>query len=232
MCRPSALLGMLQQMATEHSVYLGLSRDELLEKYHCVWLLARTWYRLDQPLYHDQQLTISTWSRGANGAVSYRDFDLFVDGKPVGEAVTSWVLADIDSRTLLRMHKIPEVVDVARPETVKTKKLTKISMPKDLEELTTRRVVYSDTDINGHMNNTRYVDVACDAIGFEAMQGKFLAEAAISYSRECFVGDLLHLVGKEENGSYFIRGTDGSGADHFDTLLQFKEIPENSGIEC
>ena len=135
LCRPSALLGMLQQMATEHAAYIGLARDDLLEKYNCVWLLARTWFRLDKPIYHDQQLTITTWTRGATGAVSYRDFDIFANGERIGEAVTSWVLADIDNRSLLRMHKIPEVVNVVRPETVKTKKLSRPPMPKDVQSV-------------------------------------------------------------------------------------------------
>ena len=226
MCRPSALLGMLQQMATEHAAYIGLGRGELLKKYHCVWLLARTWYRLDKPIYHDQQLTITTWSRGVTGAVSYRDFDIFVNGERAGEAVTSWVLADIDNRSLLRIHKIPEVVNVVRPETVKMKKLSRLPMPKEMTELTTRRVQYSDTDINGHMNNTRYVDVACDSIEFETMQGSYLAEVQISYSRECFAGSLLHILGKEEDGVFYVRGAAADGTDHFDTVLRFAKIPK------
>lgn len=226
LCRPSALLGMLQQMATEHAAYIGLSRSELLEKYKCVWLLARTWFRLNRPIYHDQQLTITTWTRGVTGAVSYRDFDIFVDGEQIGEAVTSWVLADVNTRTLLRMHKIPEVVDVVRPERVKTMKLSRLTMPEEMPELTTRRVQYSDTDINGHMNNTRYIDVACDSIGFETMRGRFLAQAQLSYSRECFAGSLLHILGKQADGAFYVRGADEDGASHFDTVLHFAKIPE------
>ncbi len=226
LCRPSALLGILQEMATEHSVVLGISRDIMLARYHSVWLLARLWYRLDRPVYHDQRLAIQTWTRGATGAVSYRDFDLFMDGERVGEAVTSWVLADIDSRSIQRMQKLPEVVNCAVPETVKQKKLSRFSMPKEMVELTTRRVQYSDTDINGHMNNTRYVDVACDSLGFETMRGYFLAEAAVNYSRECFAGSTLHILGKEENGAYYVRGADADGTSHFDTVLRFEKIPE------
>lgn len=226
LCRPSALLGILQEMATEHSAVLGISRDTMLARYNCVWLLARLWYRLDRPIYHDQRLTVQTWTRGASGAVSYRDFDLFVDGARVGEAVTSWVLADIDSRSIQRMNRLPEIVSCAVPPAVKTKKLARFSMPGDMAELTTRRVQYSDTDINGHMNNTRYVDVACDALGFETMRGRYLAEATVNYSRECFAGSTLHILGKEDGGAYYVRGADAGGASHFDTVLRFAEIPE------
>jgi acyl-ACP thioesterase len=227
LCRPSSLLGMMQELATEHSALLGISRDVMLERYNSVWLVVRSWYRLDQPIRYEQTLTIDTWTRGVTGAVSYRDFDLIVDGQRVGEAVTSWVLADIDTRAIGRMSKMPEVVGAAVPETVKTVKLAKPAVPGELRQLTTRRVQYSDTDINGHMNNTRYVDVACDAVGFETMHGQYLAEVQVNYSRECFAGDTLQILGasEPENSRFFVRGADADGTSHFDTVLRFQKIP-------
>ncbi len=225
LCRPSALLAMLQEMATEHSVILGISRETMLERYNSVWLVARLWFRLDRPIFHDRDITITTWTRGATGAVSYRDYDLSVDGEPVGEAVASWMLTDIDNRTIQRMNKLPEVVQAAVPEQVKSVRLARPSMPKDLTEWMIRPVRYSDTDINGHMNNTRYIDVACDAVGFDRMHGHYLSEALISYSRECFAGSDLHILGQAEDPRYYIRGAADDGATHFDTILTFSQIP-------
>ena len=36
-CRPSAMLGLLQEAATEAAIALHVSREETLEKYHCFW---------------------------------------------------------------------------------------------------------------------------------------------------------------------------------------------------
>lgn len=227
LCRPSALLGFLQEMATEHSEVLGISRRVMLERHNSIWLLARLWYRLDRPILRDQTLTVRTWTRGATGAVSYRDFDLYVGDARVGEAVTSWVLADIDSRSIQIMSKMPEVVAAAVPACVKDKKLSRFPMPKDLTELMRRPVWYSDTDINGHMNNTRYVDVACDAVGFDRMAGQYLAETMVNYSRECLPGDTLSVRGKQEGTTWFVRGADDAGAAHFDTALRFAPVPDN-----
>ena len=96
-CRPSGLTGMLQEAATQAACALHVSRDETMDKYHCFWMLARMWYRLDRPLSWGDRVTIRTWHRGAKGASTYRDFDLYVDGRPVGEAVSTWVLADADT---------------------------------------------------------------------------------------------------------------------------------------
>lgn len=83
-CRPSALLTLLQEAATDHAIELHVSREEMAERYHAFWMLARIWFRLERPLTLGEQLTVRTWHRGGKGAMMYRDFDLLVDGAPVG----------------------------------------------------------------------------------------------------------------------------------------------------
>jgi acyl-ACP thioesterase len=38
----------------------------------------------------------------------------------------------------------------------------RFALPEDMVEVGKRRIVYSDIDYNGHMNNTRYPDMVCD----------------------------------------------------------------------
>ena len=78
-CRPSGLMGMLQEAATQAACALHVSRDEMLERYNSFWMLARLWYRLDVPLSWGDTVHIRTWHRGGRGASTYRDFDLFVN---------------------------------------------------------------------------------------------------------------------------------------------------------
>ena len=49
-CRPSALLGILQEAATQAAVELGVSGPEILKKYNCLWMVTRNWVELDAPL--------------------------------------------------------------------------------------------------------------------------------------------------------------------------------------
>lgn len=49
---------------------------------------------------------------------------------------------------------------------------------------------YSDTDVNGHVNNTRYADFACDAVELDRLpENQFLTEMQIGYLAECRRGD-------------------------------------------
>ena len=53
---------------------------------------------------------------------------------------------------------------------------------------------YSDTDVNGHVNNTRYADFACDAVELERLpENRFLAEMQIGYLAECRPGEVLDI---------------------------------------
>ena len=68
-CRASALLGHLQEAATQAAQQGGFSREFLLDRYHAFWMLSRMWFRLDRPLGWDEELTIHTWHRGGKSAL-------------------------------------------------------------------------------------------------------------------------------------------------------------------
>ena len=104
-CRPSGILDYLQQAATSHAITLGWGRDMLVEQ-GAIWMLVRLKYTLLRPILGEELVTVRTWHRGAKGATVYRDFDLFVDGQRVGEAISSWVVADVNTHSLLRPNKV------------------------------------------------------------------------------------------------------------------------------
>ena len=163
-CKASALLGHMQEAATQAAEGSAFGRDALLHSRNAFWMLTRIFFRLRRPLGWEEEITLRTWHRGGRGAVLYRDFDLLAGDGPVGEVVSAWVLADVDSRRLLRLADIPELQGT-EGENCKTRKLTKLRRPAELVLAERRPMHYSDTDINGHVNNTRYADFACDAVG-------------------------------------------------------------------
>ena len=219
-CRPSALLGYLQEAATVAGESQGFGRERLMENHGAFWMLARVWYRLDRPLRWEEELTIHTWHRGGRGASMYRDFDLFVDGKPVGEAVSVWVLVRLADRKLLRIQDIPELEGTGGGERNKSIQLTKLRMPGEMEMAERRLMHYSDTDINGHVNNTRYADFACDAIRADLLaEDEFISSIQIGYTAECRPGDVLCLRTAREGVRQFVHGVDEAGKTRFDASV-------------
>lgn len=221
--RPSVLLSFFQDMATDHAEIMGLTRSYLMENFNACWLVVRSWYCLQKPLKLGQTLTIRTWHRGAAPLIVYRDFDLYVGDELVGEAVAAWVVADVVSRKMLRPRDIEGIVNSPVPETVKALQLRPIRRPADPECVFSRTVRYSDLDVNGHMNNTKYADLILDAFTPEEMKGNYIAEMQLNYSQECKWGETLAVVRKFDGDGCYIDGCCEDGERRFEATLQLRE---------
>ena len=225
-CRPSGLLGILQEAAVSAACQLHASREEMVEKYNLFWMMARLWYRLDRPLKWGERVTVRTWHRGGKGASTYRDFDLLVNGVPVGEAVSLWVVADADTHRLGRMSGIQEFQGTDGGELCKKKTLAHLRMPEHMELADRRAMHYSDTDVNGHVNNVRYADFICDALHKENLGGdQFVSSLQVGYLAECQAGETLELYTEEQDGLWYVHGTDAEGKKRFDGALGLSHIP-------
>ena len=219
-CRPSALLGYLQEAATLAAENRNFGRQVLLQEYGAFWMLARLWYRLERPLHWGEELTIHTWHRGGKSVSMYRDFDLYVDGTYVGQAVSVWVLVCLEDRKMLRLSEIPELEGTSGGERNKDIQLYKLRLPERMEPTERRLMHYSDTDINGHVNNTRYADFACDAIRADLLAPDvFVAGMQLGYNAECKPGEVIDLLCAQEDKTCFVHGIDETGKSRFDVQI-------------
>lgn len=220
--RPSAMLLMLQEMGTDHAAIQHMDRDYLVEEYHACWILARVWYQVTRPLHAGEQLTIKTWHRGASSLIVYRDYDMFVGNEQVGQAVAAWVVADTDSRKMLRPSSIENIAVSKPPEQVKERQLRLIRCPKEKQHVYDRTVRYSDLDVNGHMNNTKYADVLMDALTAQELEGRFVSELQLNYSQECKAGETMEVYRVLGENSCYIDGCSSDGKRRFEATIQFQ----------
>ena len=225
-CRPSSVLNFLQEAATGAAAQLHASRDEIVAKYNCFWMLARIWYRLDKPLRWNDTLMVRTWHRGGKGVSMYRDFDLYCGGERIGEAVSTWVLADLDTHKLKRLTEVEEFCFTTGGDLCKDIKLHRSRMPEEMT-LTERRLMhYSDCDVNGHVNNTRYADFAADAIRLDRLaEGRFVSSLHISYLKECRAGETIGLSVGQKDGVFCVCGADSTEAARFEAEISLKNCP-------
>lgn len=230
-CRASGLMGILQEAAVAAACELHASRQEMLDKYNLFWMLARMWYRLDRPLGWNEKLTIRTWHRGGSGASCYRDFDLFVDGEPVGEAVSVWVLADADTHRLARMGRIEEFQGTGGGGLCKGRTLSRFKLP-EMTEADHRVMHYSDTDINGHVNNVRYADFICDAIRMDRLgQDSYVSALQVDYLAECMAGETITLLTGGQDGLRYVQGADETGKSRFEGVVTLTPLDSGAAIK-
>lgn len=230
LCRPSSLMGYLQEAATGAAESGGFTRERLIREYHVFWMLARIWYSLKKPVPWNSNLTVRTWHRGNPGMMMYRDFDLILDGDVVGEAVSVWVMADVVTRKLSKMSTIPNLMNTSGGELCKSKNLQKLRVPSSLPFVEERRLHYSDTDINGHVNNSRYADLACDALDPKHIgKSSFVSSLQLGYLGECRAGEMLRIhAGSGDDGLWYVHGLDEKGTARFDAGLTLSPL-DNTG---
>lgn len=224
-CRPSAVLGILQEAATQAALALGASGPEVLAKYNCLWMVTRSWVELDAPLRWNDLVDVKTWHRGGSGASTYRDFDLSRDGKPIGQGTTIWVMVDADSRKLFRIRDLAEFQGTDGGELCKSVKLHRIPMPEAFDHRTRRDLRYSDTDINGHVNNIHYADFACDSLHLEELgRGKFVRSLQIGYVNECRAGETIWVDTAARGDELLARGAGEDGVERFEFSLTLADL--------
>ena len=212
-CRPSALLGLLQEAATQAALALGVSGPELLEKYNCLWMVTRSWAELDAPLRWNDMVRVKTWHRGVSGVSSYRDFDIFREGKPVGQGVMQWVMVDADSRQLYRMKDLTEFQGTDGGGLNKSVKLRRVPLPDAFDGRARRDLRYSDTDINGHVNNIHYLDYALEALPQEVFD-HLPDTVEVVYRRQILLGASIRcLYSVTEDGQHQVEIQSGQGDD-------------------
>jgi acyl-ACP thioesterase len=209
--RFSALLAKVQLASIAHATALGAGREKTLDR-GLLWAVSRVRARFARVPRYDERVRLVTWPGETMHALFPRYFELLDgEGRQLVLGSSLWLL--MDGRT--RRMAFPEEWGVEVPGLVRgdEPELPPALLPVRGPE-SGRTVLYSDTDLNGHMNNSRYADWADDLLGGERLAGLELRLAQINYQREAregtalllrssFSGGVLRAEGLEETQRVF-----------------------------
>ena len=208
--RPAAFMDIAQEVAALDSERNGFA-DGDLKKHGLVWILARMNVRYDKMPVRLDTVTAQTWHRGLDGVFFRRDYRLLDSmGEPAVSATSEWVIMDIESRRLVRSDKVTDLIpaqtqaDESALDTG-TGKL-RIDGSLVLARVTTHRVVYSDLDYNGHVNNAKYTVWAMDTLPPEVTGHRSPREIRINFSREALPGTEVELFCGQKGDTYSVEG--------------------------
>lgn len=190
--RPSAILETMQEVAGTHSELLGAGRNALIQQ-GVVWILTRVEVVMDRYPKIGERISVETFPMTVRRWFLPRYF-IFRDeaGNEIGRAGSLWALLDIHSRKMVA----PDDVKKLMPDN--SDLLAPLGLPATVSEVSgTLSVqdflpVYTDLDVNGHVNNTRYMDWCCNALGIDTMDAYCLGRFAINYDAELRPGQQVH----------------------------------------
>ena len=159
--RPSMALVYMQEMAFAHLDSVGRNLDRMRYDEGLAFLLTRLTLRFYQPLAPCESIVAQTWVCEGKGLNFPRCFRLSkADGTVAAEGVSTWVLIDLNTHLPVRARDFDYGFSPEEPLALTTPR--RFTVPDEMVEVGTRRIVYSEIEYKGHMNTTRYPDMVCD----------------------------------------------------------------------
>ncbi len=199
--RLPALCRFMQEAAYLHAEHLGLGHPFLAER-GLAWVLARQRIDVSRLPKWGDLVHIRTWPSGRDKLFFHRDFEISNgSGRRLLVASNAWSLIDIEKRE--RVHPdiylrvdIPEGQKVfeARPARLKGFNCKGgLTMP----------VTYGDLDLNGHVNNVRYIEWMLNALplGFHEMHT--IRQLEVNYLAEAVYGQSVSIYSEETGPEQF-----------------------------
>lgn len=149
---------------------------------------------LKRPTYGDR-LKVNTWARGIKKFFTYRDFEIYnQDDELCVIATSKWALIDIENRKMQRLTS--EIIEPYHPEEKHVffeEELGKINIL-DNTEYTNHlkyQVIRKDIDVNKHMHNLYYLDLAYETLPEEIYKQRPFNNVRITYKKEIKLGDIV-----------------------------------------
>lgn len=162
------MLALFEETAEMHCSSVGCGITDM-DKTNLSWALLNWKVQIfSRPKYGDE-VTVKTWCRYNDKLHCFRDFEMLnSDGKRIAIATSKWILIDIVKHKIV---KIPE--DLIQKYKTNNKSVFATDINTNLPRLTepnnySKHINYSvrksDIDINNHMNNLCYLDMATEIL--------------------------------------------------------------------
>ena len=220
--RLSTLFELLQTASIRHTEALGMGREKTLDR-GLLWIIARQYAAIERMPAYDERVTLRSWPGETMHVLFPRYYEIVGrDGETLVRGSMLWSLMDRETRATAFPDEYG--VEIAGVETGRETPYLRKTPVLETPNHFSFTVPYSFVDLNGHMNNTRYFDVAEDHLP-AAASGALLREVYAEYSAESKLGATLDVAWGEENGTYYLSGGSGPAERHcFRMALVYAEV--------
>ncbi len=201
--RTSRLFELLQEASIRHTEQLGMGREKTLDK-GILWVVGLQRAEIRRMPVYDEQLVLKSWPGKTMHLFFPRYYRLeTAAGEELLNASALWTLVDQSTRKVV----FPEKYGVVIQGESTGQEIGLPASPRRLEltEALPFQVPYSYVDLNGHMNNTRYFDLAEDCIP-ASREGRALRLIQTEYVSEARLGDALQVRWGGDGKAFYLLG--------------------------
>ena len=188
-----AILSYLEDIGGIHSNMAGYGVFEIVQT-HLSWILLGWRVQVIRRPKYAEKIKIRTWSKGVVKFYTYRDFEVYDEqGNIIIKASSKWVLLDIEKGKIVRIE--PELMAKYEPEVNKSvfgiEEFDKVKEPDKYQYETEYSVRRADIDVNNHMHNLNYIELANEALPEDVYRGALFNDVRITYKKEIKYGDIV-----------------------------------------
>ena len=178
------------QVSGMQSIELGVSDKVILEEHNLVWIITDYDIEVVRLPRFAEEITIETEALSYNRLFCYRRFTIYDEvGQELIHMMATFVLMDRDSR---KVHAVePEIV--APYQSDFDKKLIRGPKYESLEEPFSKdyHVRFYDLDMNGHVNNSKYLDWIFEVMGADFLTHYIPKKINLKYVKEVRPGGVI-----------------------------------------
>lgn len=190
------------QVSEMQSLAVGLSDKDLLTRHNLVWIVTDYAMDINRLPEFGEEIRIETEALTYNRLFCYRRFSIFDEkGTNLVEMLASFVLMDRDSR---RVQAVDEDLIGVYESTFDKKVIRGPKYPElDQPASQTYQVRFYDLDMNGHVNNSKYLEWVFEAMGIDFLTEHIPQKINLKYVKEVRSGgEITSSMELQENTSY------------------------------
>ena len=159
-----------------------------------VWILLAWRVKKLKEISWNEKLKIKTWPAKNSQLYCIRNFELYNEKNELATvASTKWVLVDTVTKKIVRdnndvISKYPEYDKMVFEDD-----FPKLREPKEIEYTYKHKVQRRDIDVNGHVNNVVYLEIAYEAIPKDVYDNYNFKNIEIVYKHSAFLDEELNV---------------------------------------
>ncbi|MBO4622868.1 MAG: hypothetical protein J5691_03170 [Bacilli bacterium] len=194
----SSLLKIFQDLATEGSKILDAGTDKTLDKGY-LWVFSKLEININRFPVYEETINLSTYPNEMMHFIYPRTFLIKdLNDNLLVEATSFWCLINAQTRKIA----LPSETGVGVDAPLKAKKIDNIES-KDVNLVSSRKVLYTDLDLNQHLNNTRYLDFICDLYDSNYFNINHIKKINLSFVQEVKEKEVVDIYASTDN-TYFL----------------------------
>ena len=189
--KPSALFRYVEQVSADHARAYGMDHAFFRER-RSAFLVGKQALRVWRMPGRAEKINLTTACEAFKKGTMKRLTTITSEtGEKLALVDCRWMIVDTEAGRILRTPgwTMPDFQNDDLPEELP--QIVHKSQP--LTAAGERRASYSMCDLNGHINNSLYLDIACDALPQEVVEAAPLSFASIKYHREVPMGQTVQV---------------------------------------